>query len=313
MTPDLSFLARPGEVADWRMVLAYEAAVEAGVLDAVPGTAAEVAGTLELDEPGVRALLAALAAWGVVERRERGRYVLGAGAPAGQDDAVVRQHAVVIRRWARLLGERLRDRTAGSDEPASHACPELLYSFLAANARRLLPAVLEACLGRFPHACRVLDLGGGHGEYALELARRGLRPVMQDLPDVVELADRDARLSGAGVELFAGDFHAALPPGAFDLVLCAGVTHTFDGPRNLDLYRRLRAVLAPGGGLAIVTFLPERHPVAAIFGLQMVIATDTGEAHSEADYRRWLGEAGYGALELADVEGRPQTVVLAQR
>lgn len=312
MTPDLSFLAPPGSLCDWRMVLAYEAAVESGILAALPATSAELAAKLRLEEPALRALLGGLAVWGMVELDEHGRYADGAGA-SGSQDAVLRQHAVVIRRWATLLGDRLADRAATSDPTSSRARPEVFLDFLAANARRLTPAVLELCLGRFPRSQRVLDLGGGHGEYALELARRGLRPVLQDLPDVIEVADRGDRLSGAGVELFPGDFFATLPPGPFDLVLCAGVAHTFDGRRNLDLYRRLRAIMAPGGGLAILTFLRGRNPVASIFALQMLVATEGGDTHGEEDYQRWLDEAGYGALEVHDLEGRPQTVVLAQR
>jgi SAM-dependent methyltransferase len=313
MPLDLSFLATPGMTCDWRMVLAYEAAVEAGVLAALPATPAELAAGLELEEGALRALLEGLAVWSVVEVDEQGRYTSGAEAPRLQDDAVLRQHAVVIRRWATLLGDRLGDRTASCDQLSARARPELLLDFLAANARRLIPSVLEICLGRFPRSGRVLDLGGGHGEYSLELAQRGLRPVLQDLPDVLEIADRDDRLTEAGVELFPGDFFATLPPGPFDLVLCAGVTHTVDGQRNLDLYRRLRTIIAPGGGLAIVTFLRGHNPVASIFALQMLVATEAGDTHGEEGYRRWLGEAGYGPVEVQDLEGRSQTVVLAGR
>lgn len=308
-----SFLASPGTLSDWRMVLAYEASVEAGILAALPGRPAELASRLELDERALRALLEALAVWSVVEIDDRGRYSSGPGLPSPEDDAVLRQHAAVIRRWAMLLGDRLRDRTATSDELSGRARPDVWLNFLAANARRLAPAALDACIRRFPRLERVLDLGGGHGEYSLELVRRGIHPVMQDLPDVIEMADRGDRLSKAGVELFPGDFFETLPPGPFDLVLCAGVTHTFDGHRNLDLYRGLHDIIAPDGGLAIVTFLRGSNPVASLFALQMLVATDGGDAHGEEDYRRWLGEAGYGPLEVQNLESRPQTVVLARR
>jgi len=309
---DLSFLAPPEALCDWRMVLAYEAAAEAGILAALPAMPGELAARLDLDKRAVHALLEALAVWGVVEVDEQGRYARSA-EPSRSQDPVLRQHAAVIRRWAVHLGDRLGDRTGPSEPPPSRARPEILFDSLAANARRLIPAVLGACLKRFPRAQRVLDLGGGHGEYSLELARRGLRPVLQDLPEVIELVDRDGRLTGAGVELFPGDFHTTLPPGPFDLVLCAGVTHTFDGQRNLDLFRRIRPIIAPGGGLAILTFLRDRNPGASIFALQMLVATDTGDTHSEEDYQRRLGQAGYGPLEVVNLEGRAQTLVLAGR
>ncbi|MGH3823543.1 MAG: class I SAM-dependent methyltransferase [Pseudonocardiaceae bacterium] len=308
---DLSFLAPPEALADWRMVLAYEAAAGAGVLAALPGSVVELAARCDLDEGALRAVLGQLAACGIVAADDQGRYASGPEAPVAPHDAMLSVHGAVIRRWAALLGPRLRDRTATSDEVPASPPTSVWLDLLAVNARRLAQPVLDICLERFPHAARVLDLGGGHGEYSLELVRRGLRPTMQDLPEVIEIAERRSRLADAGVELFAGDFFATLPSGQFDLVLCAGVTHVFDGSSNRELYRRLRPIIAPGGGLAIVSFLRGRNRVAASFGLQMLAWTDGGDAHGEDDYRRWLAEAGYGPPEVHDLDNRPQTVVLA--
>ena len=89
---------------------------------------------------------------------------------------------------------------------------------------------------------------------------------LQDLEPTIELLDA-GDLPESGVELFAGGYFEILPDGRFDVVLCAGITHIFDGERNRLLYRRLASIVAPGG-LAIVTFLPERNPIASIFAVQ---------------------------------------------
>ncbi|MGH9266299.1 MAG: hypothetical protein ACRD1D_16570, partial [Acidimicrobiales bacterium] len=92
---DHSFLAPPGEVADWRMVLLFDAAARSGALAALPGTAEEIAGRLGLDGHGLRVVLDALGAWGVVQRDDAGggRYALGAGAPDAGLAAGLRHHA----------------------------------------------------------------------------------------------------------------------------------------------------------------------------------------------------------------------------
>ena len=143
--------------------------------------------------------------------------------------------------------------------------------------------MVDACLRRFPRARRVLDLGGGHGEQSLEFARRGLRPTMQDRPEVVEIAERRGQLGNAGVELFAGDFFTTLPPGPFDLVICGLTTNMYDGARNRDLYRRPRPITAPAGGLAI-----EPGPPAHVL------------------------EVGPGALPAADVHQHVEVTEVAQ-
>lgn len=130
---------------------------------------------------------------------------------------------------------------------------------------------------------------------------------------MIEIAERHGRLGSAGVELFAGDLFATLPPGPFDLVVCAAVTNMFDGPSNRDLYRRLRPIITPGGGLAIVSYLRGRNEATASFGLQMLVWTDGGDAHGEDDYRSWLAEAGYGPIQVHELDDPPQTIVLAER
>ncbi len=190
--------------------------------------------------------------------------------------------------------------------------PELFLDALAATARKAAPGVVDVVLARFPNARTVVDLGGGHGEYSLEFARRGLAVVLQDLPPMVEVVARRGVLAEAGVELFAGDFFETVPEGPFDLAFCAGITHTFDGARNLALYTRLRSVVAATGGIAIVTFLRHRHSLADVFAVQMLANANGGDTHGEDEYRKWLGEAGFTPdPTVIDLDGRPQSVLFA--
>lgn len=305
---DLSFLAPPGAVADWRMALLFDTAAGAGVLDALPSRPAEIAGSLGLDAHAVRVLLDSLGAFGMVEPDGAGGYRAGPGLPDDQAGPVLRHHARALRQWSHRLDARLRGEPCEATPPSS---PELFVAALAVGARRQAGELVDACLARFPGTRRVLDLGGGHGEYSLELARRGLEVTLQDLPVMVEVVARQGRLAAAGVRLFAGDFFEVLPEGPFDLVFCAGVTHTLDGAANLALYRRLRPLLAPGGGLAIVTLLRGHGPVAALFAVQMLANRPGGDTHGEEDYRGWLDQAGLWLREVADLPGRPHSLLCA--
>jgi SAM-dependent methyltransferase len=292
-TRHLTALAPPGELVDWRLALAYEAVAGAGVLDALPGTVAQLAEKCDVDRDALRAMLEVLVAWDLLVVDDEGRYTGGPAELSEQESAALAQHGVWIRRWAALAGPRLRDRTAESPLTPQRPAPAVSLALLEAASRPGVVPVVDACVATLPGTGRVLDLGGGHGAYALELRRRGCMVTMQDLPGVIEIASEDGRLPDAGVDLVAADMFDTLAPGPFDVVLCATVTNMFDAERNRDLLKRVRSVLAPGGALVIVSYLRDRNPVGAVFGVQMLVATPGGDAHGEADYREWLAEAGY--------------------
>lgn len=305
----LSFLAEPGEVADWRPVLLYGTAADMGLIDALPGRPDELAAKLGLDGHAVRVVLEALAVWRIVDSHDGERYVPGPDAPVAADDAVLRHHARSLRMWGNQIEDRLRGVPPRPDLRLQPLGPWM--DALAVNARASAKATVQACLARLPSATTALDLGGGHGEYALELARRGLRVMMQDRPEVVELAQQRGRLEAAGVELFAGDFFQALPGGPFDLVLCAGVAYTFGSDANRRLWDRVKAIVAPAGALAVHTFLGGSHPLAAVFAVQMLMVGRGGDTHREEDYRTWLAAAGYGSVEVTHLARPPETVLFA--
>ena len=307
---ELSFLAAPERVQDWRMVVLFNAAAAAGVLAALPATSAELAGRLDLDEHAVRVVLEALATWSVVRPTAGEVWALGPEAPSADAAAVLGHHARALGLWSSNVDDRLHGRSSSQPPPTPRKVAQMLEA-LTVNGRESAPGTVDACLARLPGATRALDLGGGHGEYALELARRGLAVTMQDQDHVIGAAREAGRLDQAGVHLFAGDFFEALPEGPFDLVLCAGVTYTFDGARNVELYRRVRAILAPDGVLAVHTFLRGTDPRAALFALQMLSGGRGGDTHSEDEHRRWLADAGYGSVAVVTLARRPESLVLA--
>lgn len=313
----LSFLAPPDHVSDWRMVLLYEVAFEAGVLSGLPATAVHLADRLQLDPELVRVVLDALSWWGIVEAEGDGRYALATDLAGPQASAVLRHHARAIHHWSGKLAHHLlsgghnRGPTV-SGRPVRPRGAEQWLDALAVNARASAPSAVALCRATLPAVQRVLDLGGGHGEYALEFARRGLHATMQDRPEVVELARSRGRLQAAGVGLFAGDFFETLPPGVFDIIFCAGVTYTYGGQRNRELFQRLRPAIAAGGALVILTFLRGADPVASIFAVQMAISGSGADTHSEADYRRWLEQAGFDSVECLDLERQGESLVVAR-
>lgn len=307
-----SFMAGPGSVADWRFVVLADAAVQAGVLGALPGSPAGVAARLDLDPQAVRIVLDALREWDVVRVDEgSGAYHQGPTAVTGEHADVLHHHARVIRRWSADVPDRLRGAVDARDQEPRPEQRAAWLRALAAAARGSAPTVAEESLRRFPAALRVLDVAGGHGEYGLAFARRGLEVTMQDLPEVVELVSQWPSLRDSGMQLVPGDVFEQLPDGPFDLVLCCGFTHTQPGDRIPGLLRRLRAVTAPGGGIAIRTVMRDQRPVGPVFAVQMLLAGRGADAHGWQEYQRWLATAGYEQAELVGADERALILAVA--
>ncbi|HEX3759691.1 MAG TPA: methyltransferase domain-containing protein [Kofleriaceae bacterium] len=98
----------------------------------------------------------------------------------------------------------------------------------APEGARELTRALEILTDKLAPGARVLDLGGGPGRYAIELARRGHRVVLADLsPELLEVARRRvAETDLAGIESFDA-VHAAdlgrYADGSFDAVIAFGI------------------------------------------------------------------------------------------
>ena len=294
---DLSFLAPPDEVMDWRLVILLRTANSTGVLGALPGSADDIADANGFDAHSVRVVLDALAEWGVVAAAGS-QYTAGPNMPDADALRTVGQHAEFVGRWHGQLESRMTERILAERRTRS---PESLGSWLAAlgvRARQAAPDVLDRVLGEFPDARSLLDVAGGHGEYAIEAASRGLDVALLDVPPVVDVISDWPRVVESGVDLNGGDAFRTHLGREFDVVLCFGFTHTRPATELPRLFTNLFAMVEPGGGIAINTFLRGSGSIAALFSVQMLIAGNGGDSHRLEDYEQALTAAGFKAPKL---------------
>jgi ubiquinone/menaquinone biosynthesis C-methylase UbiE len=139
----------------------------------------------------------------------------------------------------------------------------------APEGTRELTRALEILADQLPPGARVLDLGGGPGRYAIELAKRGHRVVLADLsPALLELArQRVAEAAIPGVESF--DLVHATDLGryadqSFDAVIAFGpFYHLIAEAERRRTADEIRRVLA-SRGRAFIAFIPRLSGVIAL-------------------------------------------------
>lgn len=305
-----SFMAAPGQVADWRLVLVYDAARASGLLDALPATVEAAATACGLAPTAVRVVLDALIAAGIAGRHSDGTVVLTDRAPDADAAVQLQQHANAIRRWSGAIDARLRGE---QDDAGGPFQLQPWLESMAVNAARHAEPIAALALGCVTRTGprRGLDLGGGHGRYAAALAARGVAMTMQDRADVIAVVEAQGWLAGTGVTTVVGDFHETLPEGPFDIVLAVGIMHTMAPERAAALVRRVGQRMRPGAVLVIRTMLRNDGPASALFAVQMLISAHGGDTHRFEDYCAWLAAAGLTDPERHDVDNG--TVLLSTK
>jgi 2-polyprenyl-3-methyl-5-hydroxy-6-metoxy-1,4-benzoquinol methylase len=286
--------------------------VELGVFEALNdgrATTSEVAQAIGADPRGMELLLNAAAALDLVEKRAN-RFsnkplvaaCLLTNAP-GTIASSFRLQAAFYQRWGHLAeavrtGKRPEENRR-DEEP--EAWIENFVHSLYNMARPIAPVIAENLSLPEDRPLRVIDVGGCHGAYSMALAQRYrlLTAVIFELPRVVPVARQIIAQAGMTdrVSVQAGDFQQENLGKDYDVALVFGVLNGEPPEGRPGLIRKVFAALKPGGQVILRDFVldPDRTgpPEAAIFALQMLLATEAGGLDTRPDWAEWLAEAGF--------------------
>jgi predicted O-methyltransferase YrrM len=280
--------------------------------------AAEVAARLGAIPRATEMLLNALAAMGLLVKRDGGFYnseeaarFFAAGSPDSVRPALLHT-AHLWQTWSTLttavhggavtVGDWTETFIAAMHRNASERAALVVRTVGAENVRRML------------------DVGGGSGAYSIAFAQANpaLRADILDLPRVQPIASRHIEEAGVAdrVQVRAGDLRADRLGEGYDLAFLSAICHMLSEAENLDLLRRCREALASGGRVVIQDFILEPDKTsprfAALFALNMLVGTPGGSAYSEPEYAAWLADAGFAEIRRVRLPG-PTGLMIATR
>ncbi|MGB8595212.1 MAG: methyltransferase [Candidatus Sulfotelmatobacter sp.] len=196
--------------------------------------------------------------------------------------------------------------------------PEWTRNFIAGmqrNAKARAPLVVKA-LGT-AGVRRILDLGGGSGAYSIAFAKAcpDVQCEILDIPEVVPLTSEYVSQAGvsAQVSLRAGDMLQDDFSSGYDLIMLNAICHMFSEEQNQDIFRRAHQALARNGRLVVQDFIlnPDKTGPqhAALFSLNMLVATEAGASYSELEYTNWMNAAGFTDVRRIDLPGPSDLIV----
>lgn len=165
---------------------------------------------------------------------------------------------------------------------------------------------------------KVLDIAAGPGAYGIEVAKQNPQAEVYavDWKIVLEVSREHARQAGVADRyhtIVGSAFEVDLGSG-YDLVLLPNFLHHFDPATNVQLLRKVRAAMKPGGQAATIEFVPNDDrvspPAPATFSIIMLTNTVGGDAYTFAELDKMFREAGFGESRRHEIPPSPQTLIV---
>lgn len=274
--------------------------------------AAALARRLSVDERALSLLLHALTGLEVLVMEGNSFRIAPAMVPFltdGPESALgmLAHHAELWRLWDHMT------ETVRTGKPARQVAQ---FKGSAEEARQFTLAMRDGAI-RFAAAVaeeiglrgrrRLVDLGGGPGIYAVEIARLNpdLEVLVMDLPDVSEVGREIVAgypdVAGR-VSYHPGDIDRDPLPEGIDAALLSHVIHGKGEKGVRRLFGRVAKALPPGGLFVVRDFLLARDgtsPAAAtLFSLNVLVATPNGRCYTAAEGERFLRSAGFSRVRF---------------
>jgi ubiquinone/menaquinone biosynthesis C-methylase UbiE len=271
-----------------------------------PGSARSVSENLNTDLRGTEILLDALVALGLlVKQKNRYRNTAAAsqflvsGKPYFQGD-IIRHADALWENWSGL------DEVLKTGKPRQRFRDRKAFILGMHNIASLKAKDIINVLG-LKGVRTALDLGGGPGTYSIEMAKRGIKVTLFDLPETIEIARKVIGKEKAdGIVLKGGDFMADDIGKGYDLVFISQILHAYSEKDNLRLLKKCKKAMNKGGRMGIQEFYIDRtrtHPVqGALFSVNMLVNTEGGRCYSIEEIKSWILKTGLKKIRKALID-----------
>ena len=275
-----------------------------------PKNAKQIADELNADERALTRLLDALAALKLIQKKVEGytnnpRYhsLLVAGEPDFVGDLLHISH--LWEPWSRLteiVKNGKPDVLETINEKDDVWIRDFTNSTLWKSKIHAEPIVNLIDLRRVK---KVLDLACGAGHYTVEFLRQNpnLQPVVFDYPRVINLTHEHIREAGMEekVEFLSGDVMTDDIGSGYDLVFISNLIHSYSIWDNVRILQRVFDALNRGGWVVINEVIIDDARTSpthsALFSLNMLLNTASGDCYTETDIWIMLRESWFSSIK----------------
>ena len=312
----------PGELLEvsgafWK-TCALHAAVKLDVFSVIGDdqlSAETIAAKIEGSLKGVERLLNALVAMDLLEKNGDVYMNIAGGRDflCRQSDKyighIILHHHHLVEGWSQLdqavvSGEPIRSRSSFSKEEWRESFLLGMFNLAMNLAPRLVPLI---DLSTHHH---LLDLGGGPGTYAIHFCQNNpqLKATVFDLPTTKPFAEKtiDKFNLADRIDFMAGNYVEDEIKGRYDAAWLSHILHG-EGPQTCrEIIQKTVSVLEPGATIIVHEFILDNSmdgPLfPALFSLNMLLGTSSGQSYSENQITEMLGAAGVKDIRRIPVQ-----------
>jgi precorrin-6B methylase 2 len=278
-------------------------------LSSGPKTLMELQERTGVNEESLQATLDAAVALKVLSR-QHGRYC----ASEPFLDCLGRQDSpAYLGEWVAFLHALMGALSQLGDAIRTGSTPGALFEDMSGDnspAKRMTAAMDAYARSRgieiadrldFSQTRRLLDLGCGPGTYSIAIVERypQLKATLLDLPGPIAEARRLAAARGmlARLEFVALDARHYTPDEPFDTILISNTLHMIGPAGSIELLKRCRQMLTPGGQLIVQAQYLNDDRVSprwsTLVNLIQRVATPHGRNHAIGETKEWMEQAGF--------------------
>lgn len=179
-------------------------------------------------------------------------------------------------------------------------------SFIAAmHYRGVKQAKLLAMMIDLSNTKKMLDIGGGSAAFSMELVKRNpdMKAVVLDLPHVIPLTKQYVEKEGLtnSFSFIEGNYLNKDFGNGYDIILLSAIVHINSYEQNKMIIKKCSDSLNPNGMVIINDFIMNENRIqpyhGAVFSLNMLVGTSSGDTYTEEEMREWLKAAGFSKIE----------------
>jgi predicted O-methyltransferase YrrM len=167
-----------------------------------------------------------------------------------------------------------------------------------------------AKLLNFKGVKKILDIGGGSGvfSFAMITLNPELKATIFDLPNVIKLTKLYIEKEGFKnkVGTVEGDYLKDELGTDYDLLFLSAIIHSNSHEENKLLFKKCFSALNKNGQLVIMDNIMDNERTSpysgALFALNMLVGTQSGDTYTEVEVVGWMKEAGFSDFSRLDTE-----------